>query len=119
MTASVVVIFCILYLGMILGGLPFLSLNRTGIALLGAIALLTIGVARVGPGATRQGPADDFARRAAAAGATRRRRFGDPRQRDPEKVRADVRNGLVSADAARQAYGVNTSREGDPASDGN
>ena len=36
-------IFCIVYLGMILGGLPFLSLDRTGIALLGAIALLTIG----------------------------------------------------------------------------
>ncbi|HEU5284239.1 MAG TPA: SLC13 family permease, partial [Burkholderiales bacterium] len=43
MTLSVLVIFCIVYLGMILGGLPFLSLNRTGIALLGAIALLTIG----------------------------------------------------------------------------
>jgi Na+/H+ antiporter NhaD/arsenite permease-like protein len=43
MTLTVVVIFCIVYLGMILGGLPFLSLDRTGIALLGAIALLTIG----------------------------------------------------------------------------
>lgn len=43
MTASVVVIFCLVYLGMILGGLPFLSLNRTGIALLGAIALLSMG----------------------------------------------------------------------------
>ncbi len=32
--------------------------------------------------------------------------FGDPRERDPEKVRSDVRNGLVSAEAARQAYGV-------------
>jgi Na+/H+ antiporter NhaD/arsenite permease-like protein len=43
MTLTVVAIFCIVYLGMILGALPFLSLNRTGIALLGAIALLTIG----------------------------------------------------------------------------
>ena len=43
MTISVVVIFCIVYLGMVLGGLPFLSLDRAGIALLGAIALLTIG----------------------------------------------------------------------------
>jgi Na+/H+ antiporter NhaD/arsenite permease-like protein len=43
MIVTVVVIFCIVYLGMILGGLPFLSLDRTGIALLGAIALLTIG----------------------------------------------------------------------------
>jgi Na+/H+ antiporter NhaD/arsenite permease-like protein len=42
-TVSVVAIFGIVYLGMILGGLPFLSLNRTGIALLGAIALLTMG----------------------------------------------------------------------------
>jgi Na+/H+ antiporter NhaD/arsenite permease-like protein len=42
-TLTVVVIFCVVYLGMILGGLPFLSLDRTGIALLGAIALLTIG----------------------------------------------------------------------------
>jgi Na+/H+ antiporter NhaD/arsenite permease-like protein len=42
-TLTVVVVFCIVYLGMILGGLPFLSLDRTGIALLGAIALLTIG----------------------------------------------------------------------------
>jgi N-methylhydantoinase B len=40
--------------------------------------------------------------------------FGDPRQRDPEKVRADVRNGLVSADAARQVYGVIVPREREP-----
>jgi N-methylhydantoinase B len=32
--------------------------------------------------------------------------FGDPRERDREKVRADVRNGLVSGDAARRVYGV-------------
>jgi N-methylhydantoinase B len=32
--------------------------------------------------------------------------FGDPRERDPQKVRADVRNGLVSAKAAREVYGV-------------
>ncbi len=41
MTTTVVVIFLIVYLGMILGGLPFLQLDRTGIALLGAIALIT------------------------------------------------------------------------------
>jgi Na+/H+ antiporter NhaD/arsenite permease-like protein len=34
------VIFLLVYLGMLLGGLPFLQLDRTGIALLGAIALL-------------------------------------------------------------------------------
>ena len=32
--------------------------------------------------------------------------FGDPRERDPQKVRADVRNGLVSAKAASEVYGV-------------
>jgi N-methylhydantoinase B len=40
--------------------------------------------------------------------------FGDPRERDPESVRADVRNGLVSADAARQVYGVIVPREREP-----
>jgi len=33
-------IFCLVYLGMILGGLPFLQLDRTGVALLGAIAMI-------------------------------------------------------------------------------
>ena len=32
--------------------------------------------------------------------------FGDPRQRDPALVAADVRDGLVSAEAARRDYGV-------------
>ena len=32
--------------------------------------------------------------------------FGDPRDRDPEKVRQDVRNGYVSVAAAEQHYGV-------------
>jgi len=35
-----VAIFSVVYLGMILGGLPFLQLDRTGVALLGAIALI-------------------------------------------------------------------------------
>jgi Na+/H+ antiporter NhaD/arsenite permease-like protein len=35
-----VVVFLLVYLGMILGGLPFLQLDRTGVALLGAIALI-------------------------------------------------------------------------------
>src|SRR6266571_3799209 len=41
MTTSIVIIFLIVYLGMILGGLPFLQLDRTGIALLGAIAMIS------------------------------------------------------------------------------
>jgi len=43
MTATVVAIFALVYLGMILGGLPFLQLDRTGVALLGAIAIVAIG----------------------------------------------------------------------------
>lgn len=43
MTATVVAVFAIVYLGMILGGLPFLQLDRTGVALLGAIAIVAIG----------------------------------------------------------------------------
>ena len=31
---------------------------------------------------------------------------GDPRERDPELVRADVRNGLLSPEHARDVYGV-------------
>ncbi len=37
---SAPILFFLVYLGMILGGLPFLQLDRTGIALLGAIALI-------------------------------------------------------------------------------
>ena len=40
MTAYIATVFVLVYLGMILGGLPFLQLDRTGIALLGAIALV-------------------------------------------------------------------------------
>src|SRR5262245_4726013 len=43
MTTAVVAVFVLVYFGMILGGLPFLQLDRTGIALLGAIAMVGIG----------------------------------------------------------------------------
>ena len=43
MTETVVVVFVLVYLGMILGGLPFLQLDRTGVALLGAIVLVASG----------------------------------------------------------------------------
>lgn len=43
MNVFVVVVFALVYLGMILGGLPFLKLDRTGVALLGAIALVATG----------------------------------------------------------------------------
>jgi N-methylhydantoinase B len=32
--------------------------------------------------------------------------YGDPRERDPEQVLADVLDGMVSADSAREQYGV-------------
>jgi Na+/H+ antiporter NhaD/arsenite permease-like protein len=43
MITAIAVVFFVVYLGMILGGLPFLQLDRTGVALLGAIALIAIG----------------------------------------------------------------------------
>src|SRR5258706_1413275 len=43
METTVLLLFGVVYLGMILGGLPFLQLDRTGIALLGAIALIGAG----------------------------------------------------------------------------
>lgn len=42
-TATVVAVFALVYCGMFLGGLPFLQLDRTGVALLGAIALVGAG----------------------------------------------------------------------------
>lgn len=41
--AFIVAVFVVVYLGMIVGGLPFVQLDRTGIALLGAIALVSFG----------------------------------------------------------------------------
>ncbi len=43
MTATVIIVFALVYLGMILGGLPFFQLDRTGVALLGAIVLVASG----------------------------------------------------------------------------
>jgi len=44
LAATVVAIFALVYCGMFLGGLPFLQLDRTGVALLGAIAIVAFGV---------------------------------------------------------------------------
>lgn len=41
---TTLVIFCLVYLGLIAGALPGLALDRSGIALLGAIALVALGV---------------------------------------------------------------------------
>ena len=43
MDAAIVVVFGLVYLGMILGGLPGLAVDRTGVALLGAIAVVALG----------------------------------------------------------------------------
>ena len=43
MIGAAVAVFSLVYLGMLLGGLPGLRLDRTGIALLGAIALIALG----------------------------------------------------------------------------
>jgi Na+/H+ antiporter NhaD/arsenite permease-like protein len=43
MTAAVVALFVLVYLGMMLGSLPLLQLDRTGVALLGAIAVVGLG----------------------------------------------------------------------------
>lgn len=40
MTPFIVTVFVLVYLGMLLGGLPWLQLDRTGVVLLGAIALV-------------------------------------------------------------------------------
>lgn len=47
------------------------------------------------------GPGDSIEFRTACGGG-----YGDPRERDPELVGRDVRDGLVSPDAARRDYGV-------------
>ena len=44
--ASSSLVFAVVYLGMVLGRLPGLAIDRTGVALLGAIALVGIGAAR-------------------------------------------------------------------------
>jgi len=43
MSTAVIVIFALVYLGMFLGELPGLALDRTGVALLGAIAVVAVG----------------------------------------------------------------------------
>jgi Na+/H+ antiporter NhaD/arsenite permease-like protein len=44
LTTLIVLVFLLVYLGLFLGGLPFLQLDRTGVALLGAIVLLATDV---------------------------------------------------------------------------
>jgi Na+/H+ antiporter NhaD/arsenite permease-like protein len=46
-SGGVVAVFAVVYLGMFLGGLPKLQLNRSGVALLGAIAVIGMGAVTV------------------------------------------------------------------------
>jgi N-methylhydantoinase B len=43
--------------------------------------------------------------------------YGDPRRRDPARVLADVRDGLLSPEKARQSYGVAVTGDGDGVDD--
>ncbi|GAB4212068.1 MAG: SLC13 family permease [Rhodoferax sp.] len=42
--AAVVAVFATVYIGLMLGGLPWLKLDRSGVALLGAIAMVGLGI---------------------------------------------------------------------------
>lgn len=48
MAATVALVFVLVYLGMVLGRWPGLALDRTGIALLGAIVLVALGALSIG-----------------------------------------------------------------------
>jgi len=50
---------------------------------------------------TAANPGDTFVVQGPAGGG-----YGDPRRRDPQRVRADVLDGFVGADTAREVYGV-------------
>ena len=41
---TAVIIFCLAYLGIALGKIPGLAIDRVGVALLGAIAMVVFGV---------------------------------------------------------------------------
>ncbi len=43
MSTAILVVFALVYLGMVLGEIPGLALDRTGVALLGAIAMVVVG----------------------------------------------------------------------------
>ena len=53
-------------------------------------------------------PPRDFARLELPGGGG----FGDPKQRDPERVAEDVADGLVTSEAAIQDYGVALAPDG-------
>jgi N-methylhydantoinase B len=69
----------------------------------GAAGRVSLGSGRpIRPKGRQTVPPRDFARLELPGGGG----FGDPRQRDPEQVRADVLDGLISREAAERDYGV-------------
>ena len=80
----------------------------------GAAGRVSLGSGRpIRPKGRQTVPPRDFARLELPGGGG----FGDPRDRDPEQVRADVLDGLISREAAERDYRVALTPEGkiDPA----
>jgi N-methylhydantoinase B len=75
----------------------------------GAAGRVSLGSGRpIRPKGRQTVPPRDFARLELPGGGG----FGDPRERDPEQVRADVLDGLISREAAERDYGVALTWEG-------
>jgi N-methylhydantoinase B len=78
---------------------PALGLAEGGLGMPGDVLLNGVKVERFTP--IRWNPGDEIVLRVPGGGG-----FGDPRQREPECVREDVRQGLVSLAVAREVYGL-------------
>ena len=78
---------------------PALGLEEGGLGMPGDVLLNGVKVERFTP--IRWNPGDEIVLRVPGGGG-----FGDPRQREPECVREDVRQGLVSLAVAREVYGL-------------
>jgi N-methylhydantoinase B len=78
---------------------PALGLAEGGLGMPGDVLLNGVKVERFTP--IRWNPGDEIVLRVPGGGG-----FGDPRQREPEYVREDVRQGLVSLAVARKFYGL-------------
>jgi N-methylhydantoinase B len=75
----------------------------------GAAGRVSLGSGRpIRPKGRQTVPPRDFARLELPGGGG----FGDPLERDPEQVRADVLDGLISHEAAERDYGVALTHEG-------
>jgi N-methylhydantoinase B len=84
---------------------PALGLADGGLGMPGKVLLNGVKVERFTPISWK--PGDEIVLQVPGGGG-----FGDPRQREPERIYEDVALGLVSLEAARQVYGL--SLETDP-----